>query len=562
MSRKLPRDCGQFAAEANKVEFVGISFNSSTPIDSDNVYLSRLSDPTLINSLPVLVRIYFCLFTKASLKFEEFISMLENYFLQAGNVVKFKSELKDLMHRRFYDKGKIVVLLFDELTKIDVVVEYQKERFSKPISDYVRSFVCKQSDQNEYLSICLLSVLNMDVISASKKVFTPSGRTCENVGSLKHLSQSQTNSLFSNILSKLELTRTPVGKPRSANEEYLLRDLYYLSGGHPRTIDVLIKEISRSKGEAPLQQYISEILGRDLQRLPQPAWDVIQAVLLSKNVAPEDFLPNSKRCYNIAIANGELIESLSSTDISFLPQVSELQLFKWAFKNTASTIDVQREIADELMKISKIRYNFSAVSVEDVLMGREYIVSRLYCSQSLSQEYGNISMKKLYPRARFTSSMMSDLDVKINASKPLKYSTEEEPPDSTYNALYKPVYLNNAGFDFRIRYSLAENEGKFLDVYYQVKFSEDNATTSLQFNELLRNYKNCASIKAHPKSAGFLVVFMTWRNGGERLNVPPGCLLLHKVALKDTVGPNFSNFIETLTSNPILLGPKVKVLST
>ena len=83
-------------------------------------------------------------------------------------------------------------------------MEYQKERFFKPISGYyVRSIVSKQSDKNEYLNTCLLSVLNMDVISASKKVLTFSGRTCENVGSLKHLSQSQTNSLFSNILSKL-----------------------------------------------------------------------------------------------------------------------------------------------------------------------------------------------------------------------------------------------------------------------------------------------------------------------------------------------------------------------
>ncbi len=87
--------------------------------------------------------------------------------------------------------------------------------------------------------MCLLSVSNMDVISTSKRVFTSSGRTCENVGSLKHLSQSQTNSLFLNILSKLELARTPVGNPRLAI--ILLSDLYYLYGGHPRTIDVLIK---------------------------------------------------------------------------------------------------------------------------------------------------------------------------------------------------------------------------------------------------------------------------------------------------------------------------------
>ena len=101
MSRKLPQDCGEFAAKAYNVEFVGISFNSSTPVELDNVYLSRLSDPLLFSSLPVLVRIYFCLFTKASLKFEQFIRMLDNYFLQAENVGKFELELKDLMRRRF-----------------------------------------------------------------------------------------------------------------------------------------------------------------------------------------------------------------------------------------------------------------------------------------------------------------------------------------------------------------------------------------------------------------------------------------------------------------------------
>ena len=553
MSRKLPRDCGEFSAkEANEVEFVGISFYSSTSVDSDNVYLSRLSNPFLINSLPVLVRIYFCLFTEASLKFEEFISVLENYFLQAENVGKFESELRDLMHRRYYAEGKTVVLLFDELTKIDHAKEYQNERFSKPISEYVRSYVSKQADNNEYFSMCLLSVLNMDVISVTKKVFT-SGRLCVSVGSLQNLSQAQTDSLFANNLYNLELTRTLVGKPRSESMKYLLRDLYYLSGGHPRTIDSLITEISDSKIKATLKQYVTQILN-DSDRLLQPAWDVVQAVLLSKFVTPGDILPNSQRCYNIAIANGELIESLTNTDVSFQPQVSELQLVKWASKNDTSTINLQREIAIALSEISSVRFNFSAVSLEDVLMGREYIVSRLYCSQSLCQLYCNISMKTLYPLARFNSFMMPSFDVKINASKPLIYSSEEETPDSTNNALYKPVSLNNAGFDFRIRYSLAENVEEFLDVYYQVKFSEDNSTKSLGSKELLESHKKYASIKAHPKSAGFLVVFMTWRNGGKFLDVPPGCLLLHKDALKNTVGPNFSNFMETLTSSPILLG--------
>ncbi len=134
MSRKLQRDCGGFATEANKVELVGISFNSSTPVDSDIAYLSSLSDPTLINSLPVLVRIYFCLFTKESFDYENFTDMLKEYFLRDENVAKFKSELITLLQRRFYDKGKTVVLLFDELTKIDTAKEYHDKRFAKPIN--------------------------------------------------------------------------------------------------------------------------------------------------------------------------------------------------------------------------------------------------------------------------------------------------------------------------------------------------------------------------------------------------------------------------------------------
>ena len=184
-------------------------------------------------------------------------------------------------------------------------------------------------------------------------------------------------------------------------------------------------------------------------------------------------------------------------------------------------------------------------------MGREYILSRLYGTPSFSQEYCQISMKNFYPLSR---SGRGVVDVNINASKPLKYNIEEAAlPDSINNIIYKPVLLNNPGYDFRIRFSLAENAGKFLDVYYQVKLSEDTSTTSLNSNELRLSYDKLALLNAHPNSAGFVVVFMTWRDGGTRLEVPPGCLLLHKEVLKDTVGPNFSNFIETLTSNPIVL---------
>jgi hypothetical protein len=121
-----------------------------------------------------------------------------------------------------------------------------------------------------------------------------------------------------------------------------------------------------------------------------------------------------------------------------------------------------------------------------------------------------------------------------------------------YNIIYKPALSNNPGYDFRIRYSIAEEVGKFLDVFYQVKFSDNESSTSLTSEELRISYSKCAP-KASSLAAGFAVVFMTWRNGGQVLEVPSNCLLLHREKLKDTLGPNFANFIGALSSRPMLM---------
>ena len=44
-----------------------------------------------------------------------------------------------------------------------------------------------------------------------------------------------------------------------------------------------------------------------------------------------DTLPNSLRTYDIALANGELLGSFSNDSYSFIPQIPELFIFRWAF---------------------------------------------------------------------------------------------------------------------------------------------------------------------------------------------------------------------------------------
>lgn len=155
----------------------------------------------------------------------------------------------------------------------------------------------------------------------------------------------------------------------------------------------------------------------------------------------------------------------------------------------------------------------------------------------------------------------SNVGKKVDATKPLIcVPTENSVPSSNSNIIYKPSKKKNLGYDFRIRFLLAEKvekeRGKFLDVYYQGKFREDNSSTcSLSSDELRSCYTICAALEAYPKSVGLVVVFMTWRNGGDYLKNPPNSLLLHRIALEKILGPNFSNFVETLTEHPILLDP-------
>ena len=117
--------------------------------------------------------------------------------------------------------------------------------------------------------------------------------------------------------------------------------------------------------------------------------------------------------------------------------------------------------------------------------------------------------------------------------------------------MFKPTSPINAGFDFRIRYSLADSSERYIDTFYQVRFSEaDDSSTNLTSEELIRSYEQCKD-KVHPRADGFVVVFMMWRNGGREMEIPTGSLLLHPEILRETLGPKLTNFSETLTTRPI-----------
>ncbi len=551
------------------VEFVGISFNSDTPISQDKTYLSIVGYEH-VNCLPVLTRIYFCLFTNGTLTWASFTHLLKRYFSQdSNNVESFKTELESLVKIRFMNVSDIdnadnaagtvrmekkLVLLFDEITKIDVCTEYQSSSETKPLSEQVRSYTCRKADENTLFSLCLMSVLNIEVVDIAARIETPSGRLCISVGPLTLLTEEQCNKLFGAILPKLQLTRVASGKTWPVTEEIILRDLYFLSGGHPRTIDLLLTQISSLTSPATLHHCIVEIISRENSRFKEPAWDVMQAVLLAKDVSANDFLPESSRRYDVAIANGELIGSLASSDSTWRPQIAEILMHKWAMRNISSANETKREIATALSEILSIRFNFTPVSLEDVLHGRENIISRLYSSPSLQNDYSRISMRNLFNLAR--SNIIDEaIDIEINAAKPLSYvnsASDDSLPSLRYNCLFKPTSPTNAGFDFRIRFSTAGCSERFIDAFYQVKFSEADASTSLRSEELTKAFSKCKE-KVHPRAVGFVVVFMTWRSGGQVMEIPPGSLLLHRQLLRDTLGPNFANFIETLTTRPILI---------
>jgi hypothetical protein len=108
------------------------------------------------------------------------------------------------------------------------------------------------------------------------------------------------------------------------------------------------------------------------------------------------------------------------------------------------------------------------------------------------------------------------------------------------------------GYNFRIRYSLAESVEKFVDVYYQVKVSAVKSSPSIvTSDDLQKCYEKCASREVHPQSAGFIVIFMTWgwENGKQQLDLPPRCLYLNQESMSNTLGPNFCNFMVTLQDN-------------
>jgi hypothetical protein len=397
-----------------------------------------------------------------------------------------------------------------------------------------------------------MSVLDFEVIDLARRIDT--GRSFLSVGRLSPLKEDQCSLLFEKILPNLELTCVAGGKTWPVKKEIILRDLYYLSGGHPRTIYLLITQIYNMSSPVTLHHCIGEILSKENVRFKEPEWDVMQAVLLAKEGTIKDLLPESSRRYNIAISNGELIGSLSSSDSTFEPQIPEILMHKWARKNISSENQTIREIATALNEILNLRFNYSPVSLEEVLHRREYIISRIYSSSSLKKEYSRISMRKLLPLAR-SNKFDEAINIEINAAKPLSYvnsASDDSLPSLRYNCLFKPTNPINAGFDFRIRFSFAGRSKRFIDVFYQVMHSEADSSTSLKSAELTKSFSKCKKL-VHPLADGFVVVFMTWRSSEHDLMIPTGSLIFDKQILRDTLGPNFSNFIESLTTRPIFV---------
>ncbi len=189
IARKKDTDCSEFKPFSEKIRFVGVTFNNFTPIDIDE------SCGFVESTRTTLLRLYYALFTK-DIDWRDCCLKFKN-FLDQNCDLKFKKELQDLIEEHYKKKNEKLVVLFDEISKIDNL------KNSAVTSDWVRRYVSEICDMKTYFHACIFSVSDFELID-TESILTPgANRPVICIGKLPPLTKEQTLTLLAPAIEGL-----------------------------------------------------------------------------------------------------------------------------------------------------------------------------------------------------------------------------------------------------------------------------------------------------------------------------------------------------------------------
>jgi hypothetical protein len=551
---KKPEDI--VGRDVSNIKFIPISFNTKTSIIDDEMRLGTNLPEFTCGQFFGIPRIIHSAFLRNSISFKVFmVDFLMKFSVDYICSSKMMKEFDILLKSKF--PGKKIVLLIDELSKLDAIENSHKW----PTSEYVRNFYCTLMDGDApMVSQCVFSSLSFLKLGEIEVLNTTSDRLVKNIGKLDMFSLKESKEIIQDFFREngIEVVMSNDGKvPRTEKDQKFdeaVNRIYILSGGHPRTLDTLLQSIltfdknktsitTRNPAISDLLSYIISKEFRDSNKTSNSNFECVRCIFNAKAVRYEQNVPGLTITFDQAIKLGQLIGSNDYND--YVPYLPIINLWCWAKDNLNNDY---KDVSFEIIRMMEVGVHFNPLLFEEFCYRRELVLSFFRQTQ---EEYKSITLDKLFRNGlKPITTMRSDIFLtEVNAFSPLKLINYKELSglSNIKCGLLVPVNRQNRGFDYIIRYPVVSVD-EYIDVYFQIKYSDENSTTKINDDTIRNYYRDCEIVS---KNKPFVFVMFGWREKTNCLYAPDNCVILDRTSLATEFGSTLAQFTSVQELSPI-----------
>ncbi len=579
IGRMKADDMGEKADLRDTLKFLPINFNSYTTIQpSEKSSNLRLNTSFNLVFARVVHSMFVCDISFANL-------VLALYGCYGQELQSLMEPLRQLQAKYF--PNKMFIALVDEISKVD-----KELPLFQNLHDNVRHDISTYCDDSvaygAFFSCAVFSSLSMKVVKEANRVYSTSGRPLVLLGRLRMFSREETERLLEHYMRACNVcfyfeNDAMVGESdRSEVLSRMATILHDITGGHPRSIDIFLgkfKNLTVSHRKKNIANLLDDVTSSPLL-IAKPA--CIRAAVIGEPVGFDAIIPgsNPEITFDGAIEEGWLIGSNILEDI-YVPFVSEVMLLKYIREKPASQLNSEARVKQILDRIMNCRVDFKPVSLENIVSLRERLISIFYAEDGT---HGSVSVRDMFSKginslnykspvhtrqAMTRSDIVSAFNLKVDRNlelEPISFKSGQYTASDVSCGIFLPENSQNEGFDFVIRYPIASDpeavdsaveQQKFLEFFYQIKYSSSKASTKLDNNMIATCREACAKVARYPER--FVFVMFAWRekyNNVSELSLPTDTVIYDKERVMQELGPTFSSFVDTLETSKIYFGSR------
>jgi hypothetical protein len=565
-----------FQSHSQNTLFLILNFNNGAiPVEEDRILFFK-SNPKLF----IFLRIFWSRFVSSATSHDDISTQWGNFldclFDKSNPLSSFLSTemvepLSNFFKTLIAGETKKTVLLVDELEK------------SEPIGakDNIRELICRLIGNT--FTFVFFSALDVELLRSK---VTPSDRQAIPISGIVPLSPEETFQILDQDLPPLWHSESPASQE---SREFVVQQLAVRCGGHPKTVVQFLRAADEGKTYSHLHELLNTVLlDLDLHLNIKLCFPLVIEILLARKVQFSDTVlefagriwdnKGMTHTFNDLVKNNYLIGSYGGG--LYTPQVPEVFLYEFV-KGLPDNVEIVKVIKSLLqLLLATNRDHFKAIEFETFHILWEKIMRLVYIclQQSLNVLPASLTgevpltlleMYKIKPENYHSKS--ASYEKKLNNVKfnfiHMEFthqliSTEKFQKKSKIllepNHIYSPADRQNAGFDRLIIYK-SSNSPMLIPVFIQNKFSENNATTVLDYNTVQETYNNSRDFLSNfaiidgkqviLKQERFLLVMAIRREttGNIYDELQGNVYILDNAKLKELYGPSLTALLFSFT---------------